>query len=59
MKKTYIAPETQEHKINIESLLDVTSTNDTQAGTGSENAPVNFSREGGLIWELEEVSEEE
>lgn len=57
MKKTYIAPETLKHKINIESLLNVTSTNDTQAETGREDAPVNFSREGGLIWEEEEVVE--
>ena len=54
MKKTYIAPETLEHKINIESLLDVTSLQG-EAGEGD----VGMAREGGLVWELEEVSEEE
>ena len=54
MKKTYIAPETQEHKVNIESLLDITSL---QGEAGTEN--VGKAREGGLVWELEEVTEEE
>lgn len=54
MKKTYIAPETLEHKINIESLLQVTSLQ----GEANSNT-VGMSREGGLVWELEEVSEEE
>ena len=54
MKKTYIAPETQEHKVNIESLLDITSLQ-TEAGSGN----VGRAREGGLVWELEEVTEEE
>ena len=53
MKKTYIAPETLEHKINIESLLNITSLQD-EATEGN----VGMAREGGLVWELEEVSEE-
>ena len=53
MKKTYIAPETLEHKINIESLLNITSLQD-EAPEDSEG----MAREGGLVWELEEVSEE-
>ena len=54
MKKTYIAPETLEHKINIESLLNITSLQ----GEANSNTK-GMSREGGLVWELEEVSEEE
>lgn len=54
MKKTYISPETQEHKINIESLLNVNSLQ----GEANSNT-VGMSREGGLVWELEEVTEEE
>ena len=54
MKKTYIAPETLEHKINIESLLQVTSLQG-EADPDAEG----MAREGGLVWELEEVSEEE
>ena len=60
MKKTYIAPETQEHKIKIESLLDSASTNNlnqSEAGEGTEDNPANFSR--GLVWELEEINDEE
>lgn len=59
MKKTYIAPETLEHKINIEPLLGINSVNENEAGEGGENNTVNFSRGGGLIWELEEVNDEE
>lgn len=55
MKKTYIAPETLEHKINIESLLNI---NSLQRGEADSNA-TGMAREGGLVWELEEVSEEE
>ena len=47
MKKTYIAPDTEVYKMKVESLLNVDSIiTEEQAEKGSEDAPVNFSREG-------------
>ena len=44
MNKTYIAPNTEVYKLKVESLL--TTVSNTEAGEGSKESPVNFSREG-------------
>jgi hypothetical protein len=53
MKKIYQTPETKMVKLANESLLIVASG--TEAASGTEGD----AREGGLVWELEEVTEEE
>ena len=54
MKKIYQTPETKLVKINNESLL--IGASDTQAESGAEGDAREF---GGLVWELEEVNDEE
>ena len=52
MKKIYQTPETKLVKIANEHLLIIVSGTEAEGGTEAG------AREGGLVWELEEVSEE-
>lgn len=55
MKKTYIAPESQVIRIESLSAIMNASLGEKEAGQGAQV----YAREGGLVWELEEVTEEE
>lgn len=54
MKKIYIAPESKVVKIDPLSAV-LQQYSNTQAASDADV----FAREGGLVWELEEVTEEE
>lgn len=60
--KKYIQPETKEVQLHLGAALLQPSTehlNPGQAGTGSENDPINFSpRHNSILWE-DDVEEEE
>ena len=62
MKKTYIKPYINLFKIEVPNLCNI-SANETSGKADLYNTQVNagdaLSREGGLVWELEEVTEEE
>ena len=45
MKKKYMQPDTESVKIELNSLMTISNTSEDQAGEGSENAPVNYSRD--------------
>ena len=55
MKKTYIEPSITLVELKMESMIaagSVGSTSEEEAGSGSEDAPVNFSRQGwGSVWD--------
>lgn len=53
MKKTYIAPSLEIVFVEVSNLMD------TISGGGDISNVEGDAREGGLVWELEEVSEEE
>ena len=61
MKKTYIAPNVNVYKVEINNILAGSpqiNRGTTTAEEGTSDSPVNLSREGGLIWELEEINDE-
>jgi len=55
MKKTYLQPDTKSVTIELNSIMtgSVNSISETQAQEGTEETPVNLSRQGGL-WDDEE-----
>lgn len=64
MKKTYIKPQMKVFDIDTPNLCGVSGDNTRGSASiytegGKVDADQALSREGGLIWELEEVSEEE
>ena len=55
MKKIYIAPKMQVVNVETQNMMDIASKHDNISKDYNET----LSREGGLVWELEEVTEEE
>jgi hypothetical protein len=56
MKKIYIAPETQVVKVELQQMI---AESINKSDTTTKGFDQSLSREGGLIWELEEVNDEE
>ena len=54
MKKIYIAPNVQVVNVETQSMMQEMSKHET-----TKDFDQSLSREGGLVWELEEVTEEE
>ena len=56
MKKTYLQPNTITVKVRLSRIItaSVNSISNTQAATGDENSPANFSRRDGGLWDDEE-----
>lgn len=56
MKKIYIAPKTQVVNVELQQMIaeSIDKHDDTTKGFNQS-----LSREGGLVWELEEVNDEE
>lgn len=52
MKKTYITPNTVVCEMKATAILagSINSTSNTEAGTGSEDSPVNLGNESGSLW---------
>ena len=58
MKKIYIAPETQVVNVELQQMIaESIERHDGDSTTKGFNE--SLSREGGLVWELEEVNDEE
>ena len=55
MKKIYIAPNVQVVKVETQNMMQEMSKHD-ETTKGFDQS---LAREGGLVWELEEVTEEE
>jgi len=56
MKKIYIAPNVQVVKVELQQMIAESIEKHDETTKGFDQT---LSREGGLVWELEEVTEEE